>query len=69
MPRAQSGESSIISWQRRRRCALCRNPRNAHILRSLNELLANHRHQHWAKAFIELIVDTKHRVDAARAAG
>ncbi len=42
---------------------------NAHILRSLNELLANHRHQPWARAFIELIVDTKHRTDAARAAG
>ncbi len=42
---------------------------NAHILRSLNELLANHRHKEWAKAFIELIVDTKHRADAARAAG
>ncbi|MGH9286162.1 MAG: IS66 family transposase, partial [Acidimicrobiales bacterium] len=42
---------------------------NAHILRSLNELLANHRHQPWAKAFIELIVGTKHRADAARAAG
>ena len=42
---------------------------NAHILRSLNELLANHRHQPWARAFIELIVDTKHRADAARAAG
>ncbi|MGH9157522.1 MAG: IS66 family transposase [Acidimicrobiales bacterium] len=42
---------------------------NAHILRSLNELLANHRHQSWAKAFIELIVDTKQRAGAARAAG
>ena len=42
---------------------------NAHILRSLNELLANHRHQHWAKAFIELITDTKSRADTARAAG
>jgi hypothetical protein len=42
---------------------------NAHILRSLNELLANHRHKQWAKAFIELIVDTKHHADAARAAG
>ncbi|MGH9267190.1 MAG: IS66 family transposase, partial [Acidimicrobiales bacterium] len=42
---------------------------NAHILRSLDELLANHRHQPWAKAFIELIVGTKHRADAARAAG
>lgn len=42
---------------------------NAHILRSLNELLANHRHQPWARAFIELIVDTKQRADAARAAG
>jgi len=42
---------------------------NAHILRSLNELLANHRHRDWARGFIELIVDTKTRVDAARAAG
>ncbi len=42
---------------------------NAHILRSLNELLANHRHRDWATAFIELIIDTKNRVDAARAAG
>ena len=42
---------------------------NAHILRSLNELVANPRHQGWAKAFIELIVDTKRRADADRAAG
>jgi len=42
---------------------------NAHILRSLNELLANHHHREWAKAFIELIIDTKHRVETARAAG
>ncbi len=42
---------------------------NAHILRSLNELVANHRHQSWARAFIELIVDTKRHADAARAAG
>ena len=42
---------------------------NAHILRSLNELLANHRHRDWAKEFIELIVDTKKRVDSARTAG
>lgn len=42
---------------------------NAHILRSLNELLGNHRHQDWAKAFIELIIDTKGRTDRARAAG
>lgn len=42
---------------------------NAHILRSLNELLTNRRHQAWARAFIELIIDTKHRVDAARTAG
>ncbi len=41
---------------------------NAHILRSLNELLANHRHRDWARGFIELIVDTKKRVDAARTA-
>ncbi|MFV0317056.1 MAG: IS66 family transposase [Microthrixaceae bacterium] len=42
---------------------------NAHILRSLNELLGNPRHQAWAKAFIELIIDTKTRVDAARTVG
>jgi len=42
---------------------------NAHILRSLNELLANRSHQAWARAFIDLIVDTKRRADAARAAG
>jgi transposase len=42
---------------------------NAHILRSLNELLDNHRHRAWARRFIELITDTKKRVDAARAAG
>lgn len=42
---------------------------NAHILRSLNELLSNHRHRDWARAFIDLIIDTKNRVDAARAAG
>ncbi len=42
---------------------------NAHILRSLNELLGNHRHQTWAREFIELIIDTKNRVDAARASG
>jgi len=42
---------------------------NAHILRSLNELLANHRHREWAQAFIDLIIDTKRRVDRARAAG
>ena len=42
-------------------------PCNAHILRSLNELAGNHRHQDWARGFIELIVDTKCRVDAARA--
>lgn len=42
---------------------------NAHILRSLNELLGNHRHRAWANGFIELIVDTKKRVDAARTAG
>ncbi|MFN0090003.1 MAG: IS66 family transposase [Acidimicrobiales bacterium] len=42
---------------------------NAHILRSLNELLANNRHQGWAKAFIDLIIDTKGRTDRARAAG
>ncbi|MCP4963464.1 MAG: IS66 family transposase [Actinomycetia bacterium] len=39
---------------------------NAHILRSLNELVANHKHRTWAKGFIELIVDTKNRVDTAR---
>ena len=42
---------------------------NAHILRSLNELLANNRHQGWAKAFIDLIIDTKGHTDRARAAG
>jgi len=42
---------------------------NAHILRSLNELLANHRHRDWARGFIELITDTKSRVDTARAEG
>lgn len=42
---------------------------NAHILRSLNELLANHRHRPWAQSFIELIVDTKNRADNARTAG
>lgn len=41
---------------------------NAHILRSLNELCANHRHRDWATGFIELIVDTKRRVDTTRAA-
>lgn len=41
---------------------------NAHILRSLNELLANPRHKGWAQGFIELIIDTKNRVDTARAA-
>lgn len=42
---------------------------NAHILRSLNELLTNSRHRDWAKAFIELITDTKKQADAARTAG
>jgi transposase/uncharacterized coiled-coil protein SlyX len=42
---------------------------NAHILRSLNELLGNHRHRDWAKGFIELIVDTKNRAGVARGAG
>lgn len=42
---------------------------NAHILRSLNELLTNHRHQPWARAFIDLIVDTKRHAEVARAAG
>jgi transposase len=42
---------------------------NAHILRSLNELLGNHRHRAWARRFIELVTDTKKRVDGARAAG
>ena len=42
---------------------------NAHIVRSLNELLANHRHRDWAKAFIELIIDTKDKADTARTAG
>lgn len=48
-----------------RRHVLC----NAHILRSLNELLTNHRHKDWAAGFIELIIDTKKRADAARTAG
>lgn len=42
---------------------------NAHILRSLNELLPNHRHRGWAQAFIDLIVTTKRKVDTAAAAG
>ena len=42
---------------------------NAHILRSLNELLVNHRHKDWARAFIDLIIDTKLRADGARGAG
>lgn len=42
---------------------------NAHILRSLNELCANHQHKAWARAFIELIIDTKERADTARAVG
>ncbi len=42
---------------------------NAHILRSLNELLTNRRHQVWAKAFITLITDTKRHADTARAGG
>lgn len=42
---------------------------NAHILRSLNELLANPRHRDWARGFIDLIIDTKRVADTARAAG
>jgi transposase len=42
---------------------------NAHILRSLNALLVNHRHRGWAQGFIDLIVDTKDRVEVAREAG
>ena len=42
---------------------------NAHILRSLNELTANHKHQAWAQGFIELICDTKNRVEVARTTG
>ncbi len=42
---------------------------NTHILRSLNELLANHRHQSWARAFFNLIVDTKRHVEVTRAGG
>lgn len=42
---------------------------NAHILRSLNEIVPNHRHRDWAQGFIELICDTKNRADAAREAG
>jgi transposase len=45
--------------------ALC----NAHILRSLNALLVNPRQAAWARAFIALIIDTKHKVEAAREAG
>jgi transposase len=42
---------------------------NAHIIRSLNELLSNPRHHTWANAFIELIINTKRCVDTARQAG
>jgi transposase len=42
---------------------------NAHILRSLNELLTNNHHKVWAKAFIKLIIDTKHHADTARTGG
>lgn len=42
---------------------------NAHIVRSLNELLGNHRHRDWAKAFIDLIIATKATADTARTAG
>ncbi len=42
---------------------------NAHILRSLNELLGNQKHAEWAQGFIELIIDTKNRVDRARTDG
>lgn len=31
--------------------------------------LANHRHRRWAQGFIDLIIDTKRRADAARPAG
>lgn len=41
---------------------------NAHILRSLNELLPNYHQRQWAQGFIDLICDTKKRVDTARAA-
>lgn len=42
---------------------------NAHILRSLNELLVNYHQREWAQGFIDLIVDTKNKVDTAAAAG
>jgi hypothetical protein len=42
---------------------------NAHILRSLNGITGNHHHQDWAQGFIDLIIDTKGRVDKARGAG
>jgi transposase len=42
---------------------------NAHILRSLNELLGNDRHRQWARGFIELITETKKIADAARVGG
>jgi transposase len=35
----------------------------------LNEIAGNRRHHDWAKEFIALIVNTKHRVDEARQAG
>ncbi|MCL4222824.1 MAG: transposase, partial [Phycisphaerales bacterium] len=38
---------------------------NAHILRSLNELLVNYHQREWAQGFIDLIVDTKNKVDTA----
>jgi transposase len=41
---------------------------NAHILRSLNEICSNRRHQEWATEFIALIVEVKRRVDEARRA-
>ena len=42
---------------------------NAHIVRSLNELLVNHRHREWAQAFIGLITATKRKAETAAAAG
>jgi transposase len=42
---------------------------NAHILRSLNGICGNHRHRDWARGFIDLIIDTKGRVDKAREEG
>jgi transposase-like protein len=42
---------------------------NAHILRSLNGICGNRHHRDWAQGFIDLIIDTKGRVDKARGEG